>query len=154
MGDRQHKHASFLKAYHKLKGNSIDHQSIRQMCQVTTEVNTELLRRGLVRYVGASFHSRAQARTWMRNIDVLMLRYNIAHLGMEQDIVPFLYADKNRDPGIVVFNSAHDKMGAFHVSSSGDTTNQYIPSIPDCYRFALTNPWVDMVLTGPTNERK
>lgn len=143
-----------LKSSHKLKGNSIGHQSIRQMCQVTTEVNEELLRRGLVRYVGASFHSRTQARTWMRNLDVLMLRYNIAHLGMEQDIVPFLYGDKNRDPGIVVFNSAHDKMGAFHIPPPGYATNQYVPSIPDCYRFALTNPYVDLVLTGPSNRKE
>jgi aryl-alcohol dehydrogenase-like predicted oxidoreductase len=143
-----------LKGSHKLKGSSTGHQSIRQLCQVTAEVNTELLRRGLVRYVGASFHSRTQARAWMRNLDVLMLRYNIAHLGMEQDIVPFLYGDKNQDPGIVVFNSAHDKMGALHIPPPGYAMNQYVPSIPDCYRFALTNPWVDLVLTGLRNRKE
>lgn len=146
--------ARLLKSSHMLKDNSIGHQSLRQICQVTTEINTELLRRGLVRYVGASFHSRDLAYTWMNDLDVMMLRYNIAHLGIEQEIVPFLHADKNLDPGIVVFNSAHSRMGPFHIPPRGYTTPQYVPSIPDCYRFALTNPWVDLVLTGLRNRKE
>jgi aryl-alcohol dehydrogenase-like predicted oxidoreductase len=138
-----------LKDAHALKGSSPQHQQLRLMSQIATEANTELLRRGMVRYVGASFHSRNMARTWMNDVDVMMLRYNIAHLGAEQDIVPFLHGDKNRDPGIVVFNSTHDKNGSICVPPPGYTTHQYVPSISDCYRFALTNPWVDLVLTGP-----
>lgn len=143
-----------LKSAHMLKCDGPDHQALRQICQIATEVNTELLRRGLVRYVGASFHSRAKARTWMNELDVMMLRYNIAHLGMEEEIVPFLYEDKDLDPGIVVFNSAHDRIGSFHIPPPGCARHQYIPSIPDCYRFALTNPWVDMVLTGMRNRKE
>jgi predicted aldo/keto reductase-like oxidoreductase len=118
------------------------------MQQRMEEVNQELLKCGLVRYVGASFHSRAMARVWMRNLDVLMLRYNIAHLGVEQDVVPHLHGDKESDPGIVVFNTAHINRIPFHIPPTGYPAEQYVPTIPDCYRFALSHPWVDVVLTG------
>jgi aryl-alcohol dehydrogenase-like predicted oxidoreductase len=137
-----------LKDAHALKDSNDWHQQIRLMSQIVTEANEELLRRGLVRYVGASFHSRDMARTWMNDVDVMMLRYNIAHLGAEQDIVPFLQGDKKRDPGIVVFNSAHNNRVSMCVPPPGYPKHQYVPSIPDCYRFALTNPWVDLALTG------
>lgn len=126
-------------------------QDMQRMTQTAREVNADLLQRGLVRYVGASFHSRGQARAWMRNLDVLMLRYNIAHTGIERDVVPFLFGEKSRDPGIVVFNVAHDGQHHFHLPPPGYAPDQYIPTIPDCYRFALTHPWVDLVMTGPVN---
>jgi predicted aldo/keto reductase-like oxidoreductase len=144
-----------LKKAHQLKGEGASTKSIRQMLdmqQVRHEqaaaINETLIKQGLVRYVGASFHSRAAARQWMRNLDVLMLRYNLAHPGVEQDVVPFLLGDKERDPGIVVFNVAHEGMRFFHRPPPGHPPGQYVPSIPDCYRFALSNPWVDLVLTG------
>src|ERR1051326_476468 len=88
----------------------------------------------------------------MRNLDVLMLRYNLVHLGVEQDVFSHLYGEKSRDPGIVVFNVAHEGGHSFAIPPPVYAPNQYVPSIPDCYRFALTNPWVDLVLTGPANK--
>lgn len=117
-------------------------------------VNEELRRRGLVRHIGASFHSRAAARLWMRNMDVMMLRYNISHLGAEQDIVPFLSGEKARDPGMVVFNVAHQGRYPFHLPPPDYPAGQYVPSIPACYRFALSQPWVDLVLTGLTSREE
>jgi aryl-alcohol dehydrogenase-like predicted oxidoreductase len=123
----------------------------RQQSEQAQQVNEELLKRGLARAVGMSFHSRVAARTWMRNLDVLMLRYNLAHLGIEEDVVPFLFGDKARDPGIVVFNVAHEGVRSFHQPPPGYPTDGPVPSIPDCYRFALSNPWVDVVLAGLSN---
>lgn len=122
--------------------------------QQTEAINQDLVQRGLVRYVGASFHSRRQARTWMRNLDVLMLRYNIAHLGVESEVAPHLYQDKTRDPGIVVFNTARQGKRLFSHPSPDYRSGDYLPTIPDCYRFALTQNWVDLVLTGLTNRRE
>lgn len=147
---------SLIKKGHQLKGGSATTQRIRQMQAVQQRqheqaavVNEALLKRGLVRYVGASFHSRAAARTWMRNLDVLMLRYNLAHTGVEQDIVPFLYGNKEQDPGMVVFNVAHEGMSNFfHIPPPGYPPDQYVPTVPECYRFALSHPWADLVLTG------
>ncbi len=145
--------APLVKRAFQLKGDSaitrgIRHLQLMEMGDQAMEINEALLKRGLVRCVGASFHSRRVARTWMRNLDVLMLRYNLAHRGVEQDIVPFLYGEKERDPGIVVFNAAHEGTRLFHISPRGYPSDWYVPSIPDCYRFALSNPWVDVVLTG------
>lgn len=117
-------------------------------------INEEILRRGLVRHIGASFHSRAASRLWMRNMDVMMLRYNIAHLGVEEDVVPFLTGEKQRDPGLVVFNTGHQGIRHFDNPPPGYPEGQYVPSIPDCYRFALSQPWVDLVLTGVSNKEQ
>ena len=122
----------------------------REILQRAEEVNATLLQKGLVRSIGASFHSRAQARAWMRNLDVIMLRYNLAHPGAEQEVAPFLYGQKERDPGVVVFNVAHEGNLYFNSPPASVSPGVFVPSIPDCYRFALTQPWVDMVLTGPT----
>lgn len=151
-----------IKKAHQLKGAGAATKTIRQMQAMqqmqqeqAATVNEALLKRGLVRYIGASFHSRAAARHWMRNLDVLMVRYNLAHLGAEQDIVPFLYGHKEQDPGMVVFNVAHEGTSHFfHLPPPGYPSDQYVPSIPDCYRLALSNPWVDLVLTGLSNRRE
>lgn len=144
-----------------LKGPCSHTKFIRQMQMLAegrTEqalaINEELLKRGLVRHVGASFHSRSLARAWMRNLDVLMLRYNIAHLGAEQDVAPFLYGEKSRDPGMVVFNVGHIGPRPFHIPPPGWPAHRYVPSIPDCYRFALSQSWVDLVLTGMANRQQ
>lgn len=117
-------------------------------------VNEEILRRGLVRHIGASFHSRAASRLWMRNLDVMMLRYNIAHLGVEEDVVPFLTGEKTRDPGMIMFNTAHQGIRRFHIPPPGYPADQFVPTIPDCYRFVLSQPWVDLVLTGVSNKKE
>lgn len=122
--------------------------------EIAQEVNNDLIRRGLVRYVGASFHSRQAARRSLHDLDVLMLRYNIAHTGAEQDIVPFLEGNKEHDPGIVVFNTAHCGGLFFPMPPQGYVRDRYIPSFADCYRFALSNSWVDLVLAGLSNRQQ
>ena len=152
---------ALLKKAHQLKEESTFVKQMRKMQLVTQRqkeqaeaINEALLQRGLVRYVGTSFHSRAAARRWMRNLDVMMLRYNIVRRDIEEDIVPFLYGEKVRDPGIVVFNVAHEGLYHFHIPPPGYPSDQYVPSIPDCYRFALSNSWVDLVLTGPRSRKE
>lgn len=112
-------------------------------------VNEELVERGLVRFVGASFHSRKAALKWMDELDVLMLRYNITHLGVEREIAPFLNGDKGQNPGIVIF-----KAGYGGIEQSAASPQQSAFTIPSCYRFALSQPWVDVVLTGPGNREE
>lgn len=114
-------------------------------------VNQELINRGLVRYVSASFHSRQLARQCLDKLDVVMLRYNLAHLGIENGIFPLLSADKSKDPGVVVFNVGHESGKLISTPPPGYPVEKYIPSIPDCYRYVLSNPWVDVVLSGVSN---
>lgn len=118
------------------------------------QVNADLLKRGLVRYVGASFHSRQAARRSMDKLDVLMLRYNMGHPGAEQDVFAHLSGNKNQDPGIVAFNVAHANTHNFSVSPAGYPRDRYVPTVPDCYRFALSHPSVDIVLAGLNNRQQ
>jgi aryl-alcohol dehydrogenase-like predicted oxidoreductase len=127
---------------------------MRRQAEQADAINKEILKRGLVRHIGASFHSRAASRLWMKNMDVMMLRYNISHLGVEKDVVPFLTGDKTQDPGMVMFNTTHLGLNRFHTPPPGYPAGQYVPSSPDCYRFALSQPWVDLVLMGISNREQ
>ena len=79
------------------------------------------------------------------DVDVLHVRYNAVHPGAERDIFPKLPAPEIR-PGIVTFTATcwGDLMKPDKVPA-GDK----VPSASDCYRFNLTNPAVDLCLTGP-----
>ncbi len=122
-----------------------------EMVEQANQVNSELVAQGLVRAVGMSFHSRRAALALIHNIDVMMLRYNIAQTEIENTVFAALSGDKRVDPGIVVFNAAHADTRFFHMPPPGYPTNLPAPTIPDCYRFALSNPAVDIVLTGVEN---
>jgi len=78
--------------------------------------------------------------------DVLHIRYNAEHRGAEQDVFPFLPAD-NR-PGIVSFTATSwGRLLNRKRTPSGDP----VPTAADCYRFVLSNPAVDVCLTGPSS---
>ena len=141
--------ASLFEASASLKQDGEMAEWLRSMFPRAAEVNEELRRRGLVRFVGASFHSRAAARRSIGSpLDVLMLRYNVAHLGAEADVFPGLSGDKRKDPGIVAFNVGHEGPRYLHTAPPNYPPGYPVPTIPDCYRFALSNPFVDVVLTG------
>jgi predicted aldo/keto reductase-like oxidoreductase len=144
---------ALLKGSHQLRHDSALTRALRTLTHAEErmqEVNEALICKGLVRFVGASFHSLTMARTWMRNLDVLMLRYNTLHRRAEQEVVPHLSGAPEKDPGVVVFNTARllNYQGA-HLPNKEST-----PSAPTCYRFALSQPWVDVVLTGINNRQE
>jgi aryl-alcohol dehydrogenase-like predicted oxidoreductase len=116
------------------------------------EVNERLVSKGLVRFVGASFHARGVAARYSDGpLDVLMLRYNIGHTGVERDVFPRLRGDKALDPGIVAFNTTHEGQTFFRQRPRWYPEPLPVPRHGDGYRFALSNPLVDIVLTGPAN---
>jgi aryl-alcohol dehydrogenase-like predicted oxidoreductase len=106
-----------------------------------------LRERGLIRAIAVSTHDRPQAAAIANHncdVDVLHVRYNAVHPGAERDIFAKLPAPEVR-PGIVTFTATcwgelmkPDKIAA------GDK----IPSASYCYLFNLTNPAVDLCLTG------
>ncbi len=106
-----------------------------------------LRERGLIRAVAVSTHNRQHAAEIARNrdVDILHVRYNAVHPGAERDIFPKLPAPEVR-PGIVTFTATcwGDLMKPDKVAA-GDK----VPTAGDCYRFNLTNPAVDLCLTGP-----
>lgn len=99
---------------------------------------------GKVRLIGASIHDRPRAGKLAEEsiLDLVMVRYNAAHPGAEQEIFPHL---AQRRPAVVAYTAtAWRKLLRAPRAWKGR-----VPTAGDCYRFCLTNPHVDVVLTGP-----
>lgn len=118
---------------------------------LTRQVEDELRCRGYARYLGVSTHDKAIAAELSANdaVDVLMVRYNIAHRGVERQVFDGLRAGAR--PGIVAFNTTHNVNGSLASRPPGLAERYYKPTHGDLYRFALARPEVDVVLTGPQN---
>jgi aryl-alcohol dehydrogenase-like predicted oxidoreductase len=118
-----------------------------RMSALTGAVQDELLRlrrEGKVRAVGTSIHDRPRAGRLAEDsaLDLLMIRYNAAHPGAERDVFPHL---ARRRPAIVAYTAtAWRKLLRAPRGWRGP-----VPTAADCYRFCLTSPHVDVVLTGP-----
>jgi aryl-alcohol dehydrogenase-like predicted oxidoreductase len=82
-------------------------------------------------------------------IDILMVRYNAAHRGAEQDVFPYLPDD--RAPGITTYTAT--RWGQLLKKKKMPPGEQPL-SAAECYRFVLANPHVDLCLIGPRNERE
>jgi len=78
-----------------------------------------------------------------------MFRYNAAHRGAEAEILPLL-ASANR-PGTVAYTAT--RWGQL-LDPKRMPQGERAPAAADCYRFALTDPRVDMVLAGPANDEE
>ncbi|MFH1138665.1 MAG: hypothetical protein V1816_21525 [Pseudomonadota bacterium] len=104
--------------------------------------------KGLVRFIGLSGHNR---RPFPRlagdgRFDVFHLRYNAAHRGAEKDVFPLLPGSDR--PGLVSFTAT--RWGQL-VNPRRIPPGQPVPTAVDCYRFVLSQPDVDVCLTGPKN---
>jgi aryl-alcohol dehydrogenase-like predicted oxidoreductase len=82
-------------------------------------------------------------------LDCLMIRYNAAHRGAETEIFPHLAA---HDPGLVSYTAT--RWGFLTRRTKGRPKDAAVPTAGQCYRFVLTDPHVDVVLTAPRNERQ
>jgi aryl-alcohol dehydrogenase-like predicted oxidoreductase len=118
-----------------------------KMSALTRSVHDELVRlreEGKVRAVGTSIHDRARAGRLAEDsiFDLLMIRYNAAHPGAEADVFPHL---ARRRPAVVAYTATSWRR--LLRAPRGWTGG--IPTAGDCYRFCLSSPHVDLVLTGP-----
>lgn len=104
----------------------------------------EWKREGRIRYVGATVHSRPLALKLMASgkVDVLMHRYNIAHRGSEEEVLPAALA-----AGIPVVAFTCTRWGT--LLRGHRDWKRAVPSAADCYRFALGHPAVQVALTAP-----
>lgn len=107
-----------------------------------------LKERGLVRHLAVSSHKRRLVPEFARSgdFDIVHFRYNAAHTGAERDIFPHL-PPENR-PGIVVYTATSWKQ---LLNPKKVPPGEKTPSAGDCYRFVLTNPAVDVCMTGPAD---
>jgi aryl-alcohol dehydrogenase-like predicted oxidoreductase len=99
---------------------------------------------GKVRALGVSIHDRERAGQLALDspLDLLMIRYNAAHPGAERDIFPHL---ERRRPAVVAYTATSwRKLLRPPRGFEGRAA-----TAGDCYRFCLSSPSVDVVLTGP-----
>lgn len=101
---------------------------------------------GKVRALGVSIHNRRRAGRLAADspLDLLMVRYNAAHPGAEEDIFPHV------DPGrrsVVAYTATRWRK----LLKRPRGWDGAVPSAGECYRFCLTEPKVSVVLTGPKN---
>jgi aryl-alcohol dehydrogenase-like predicted oxidoreductase len=104
----------------------------------------KLREEGKARAIGVSIHDRKRAAKLAAEspLDFFMIRYNAAHPGAEVDIFPHLPAKK---PIIAAYTATcWTKLLRPHKGWTGPAA-----TAGDCFRFCLTNPNVDVVVSAP-----
>ncbi len=105
-----------------------------------------LTHRGKARYVMVSCHNRRNFPVLARDprVSLLMVRYNAAHPGAEVDVFPHLPTER---PGIIAYTATSWRE---LLQPALLPAGERVPTAADCYRFALSSPYVDACFTGPT----
>jgi aryl-alcohol dehydrogenase-like predicted oxidoreductase len=119
--------------------NSRPSQKIMDACD-------EMKGRGLFRHVAVSGHNRSFFPTVASDpgFGIFHIRYNAAHRGAEREVFEKLpEADR---PGIVAYTAT--RWGKL-VNTRGLPDGVPSPRASDAYRFVLSNPAVDVCMTGP-----
>jgi len=108
---------------------------------------------GKVRWVGLSTHDRKFAGRLAAEgaVDVLMIRYNAAHRGAEQDIFPFL---EPHNPGVTSFTATRWRELIRRPAKRKWPSAEPVPTAGQAYRFVLSNPAVHVCLMSPSNVRQ
>jgi aryl-alcohol dehydrogenase-like predicted oxidoreductase len=106
-----------------------------------------LREQGLCRHIMISCHDRLAFEQLAADadIDAVMVRYNAAHPGAEQEVFPKLGA---QPPGVIAYTATRwgDLINPA-LTPAGEPT----PRPSDCYRFALSHPSVQVCLAGPAD---
>lgn len=108
----------------------------------------KLKEKGMIRFIALSGHNRKLFPDLARdgNIDIFHFRYNAVNRGAESDIFPHM--PDNIKPGMVAYTAT--RWGQL-LDPKKMPPGELPPTSADCYRFVLTNPAVDICLTGPRN---
>lgn len=110
----------------------------------------KLQERGLIRHIAMSVHHRPLIpQLAATDIDIFHVRYNAVHTGAERDVFPTLSPNGSR-PGIVAFTATSWRQ-LLNPKKIGPGAR--VPTAADCYRFVMTNPAIDVCMTGPATEQ-
>ncbi len=106
--------------------------------------------KGMVHYLALSGHNRKLFPKLReeRLFDILQVRYNAANSGAEKDVFPFVGGDDR--PGLVSFTAT--RWGQL-LNESKMPSGENPLTAEDCYRFVLTNPAVDVCMTGARTQK-
>jgi aryl-alcohol dehydrogenase-like predicted oxidoreductase len=108
----------------------------------------KLRERGLVRYLAVSTHNRPLIARLAPDpqFDIFHVRYNAVHRGAEREVFPQLLVEN--PPGLVSFTATSWRQLLGHKRIP---PGEQIPTAADCYRFVLTEPAVNICMTGPAD---
>jgi aryl-alcohol dehydrogenase-like predicted oxidoreductase len=106
---------------------------------------------GKVLSTGVSIHARKLAGSLVARgaIQALMMRYNAAHRGAEQEIFPHLAA---HSPAVISYTAT--RWTYLLRRPRGWPKDGRVPNAGMCYRFVLSNPNVQVCLTAPRSLRE
>jgi aryl-alcohol dehydrogenase-like predicted oxidoreductase len=104
--------------------------------------------REVVRYLALSGHNRKLFPSLVEDpeIDIFQVRYNAVNTGAEKDVFPFT-GGENR-PGMISFTAT--RWGQLLKESKMPEGEKPLTA-EECYRFVLSNPAVDVCMTGARN---
>jgi aryl-alcohol dehydrogenase-like predicted oxidoreductase len=105
-----------------------------------------LKEKGLVRFIGLSGHNRKLFPELEGELDVFHIRYNAAHRGAETETFPYLSGENK--PGVVSFTATRWRQ---LLKPGKMPKGEAPPTAADCYRFALSNPAIDVCMMGAKN---
>jgi predicted aldo/keto reductase-like oxidoreductase len=142
-----------LKLSPDLRGRNSVYQRTIDRLFTTSE---RLKKMGAVRYVGASFHDLDLAQQWLDSslLDVVMVRHNVAHRSAQDKVFSHIDAKNPQRPGIVTFKSTGSHSGALWLPPPGLPKDCWKPTVPDFYRYSLSQNCVDICLTGLTGREQ
>lgn len=126
-------------------------QDVRKPSRQAIDRALELKEEGKVRFICMSSHERPFFGGIARgeidlDIDIFQVRYNLVHRGAEEDIFPYL--PKENRPGIIAYTATCWRKPL----EAGNMPGGEKPlTATDCYRFVLSNPNVDVCITGPSS---
>jgi aryl-alcohol dehydrogenase-like predicted oxidoreductase len=108
----------------------------------------KLRQRGLVRYLAVSTHNRPLIARLAPDpeFDIFHVRYNAVHRGAEREVFAELPLDT--PPGLVSFTATCWRQLLGHKRIP---RGEKVPTAADCYRFVLTQPAVNICMTGPAD---
>lgn len=114
------------------------------------DTSERLKKMGAVRYIGASFHNLNLAQQWLHSplLDVVMVRHNCAHRLTQKKIFSCLDADDSQRSGIITFKSTGSHTRHLWHAPATLPPECWRPSVPDFYRYSLSQNCVDVCLTG------
>jgi aryl-alcohol dehydrogenase-like predicted oxidoreductase len=111
----------------------------------------KLKHEGRIRSIAISSHRRTLFPTLLddETYSIWHVRYNAIHRGAEKDVFPSLEATSASErPGVVTYTTTSwGQLCDPAKTPRGERT----PNGTDCYRFAISNPHVDLCLAGPDN---
>jgi len=101
-----------------------------------------------LRMIGLTTHQIPLAKMAVESdlLDIIMLRYNAAHLGVENEVFPLV---KKKNIKIIAFTCL--RWGELLKPTPNDPSDFCMLPAQDWYRFVLTNPIVSVALTAPND---